>query len=231
MKTLPMDHVRYMISGGDALPDKIRMYVELLYGRKLCNGYGLSETSPFIAVDFDDTVSPTHTVGKPLAQIQCQIRDGDPIGTLWIKGPNIMLGYYNAPQATQQILQDGWLDTGDLARIDAFGKIVICGRAKDIIVNKGIKIYPQEIETLLMSHPLVTMVAVIGVGEHDADQYPLAYVVLKESTKNALDVLYQFCQQNLASYKIPRQFIIVDELPLTATGKINKKLLKEQYGK
>lgn len=225
--------VRYFISGGDALPDKIRMYFELVYGRKICNGYGLSETSPFVSVDFDDVIEPTSNVGKPMIGIEYQIRDTSQdgehlIGVLWLKGPNIMLGYYQAPEATAAVLHDGWFNTGDLAYIDKRGKIVICGREKDLIAHKGIKIYPQEIENLLMAHPQVMMAAVIGV-KNSLEEYPVAYIVLKEPLATAAQILHTYCTQHLAAYKIPRQFIIVENLPLTPTGKIDKKELKKNH--
>lgn len=227
------DTVRYCISGGDALPDKIRMYFELVYGRKICNGYGLSETSPFVSVDFDDVIEPTSCVGKPMIGIAYEIRDAShdgehDIGVLWLKGPNVMLGYYRAPEATAQVLQDGWFNTGDLAYIDTRGKIVICGREKDLIAHKGIKIYPQEIENLLMAHPQVTMAAVIGVKD-SLEEYPVAYVVLKEPLANATNILHIYCTHHVAAYKVPRQFIIVENLPLTPTGKIDKKELKKKH--
>lgn len=228
-KTARFDNVRYCISGGDAIVDKIRMYFELIYNRKICNGYGLSETSPFLSVDLDDTVSSTSTVGRPCVNVQCEIRGGSPIGVLWVKGPNIMLGYYNAPEATAKVLVDGWLNTGDLARIDATGKIVICGREKDLIASKGIKIYPQEIENILMADTHIMMAAVIGVPHETEGEYPVAYVVLKEPLADAEKVILAYCKEHLAAYKIPKKFIIVDQLPLTPTGKIDKKELRKKH--
>ena len=233
-KSISFASVRYIVSGGDALVDKVRMYFELIYGRKLCNGYGLSETSPFISVDFDDIISPTSTVGKPFVDIECALRDattdgGHTIGVLWVKGPNVMLGYYNAPEATAKVLENGWFNTGDLARFDEHGKLVICGREKDLIAHKGIKIYPQELENILMAHPQVMMAAVIGV-KNDLEEFPVAYIVLKEPLADASATLHTYCAQHLAAYKIPRQFIIVEALPLTPTGKIDKKRAEEKTG-
>ena len=111
MKTAPLDGVKYFVSGGDALPDKIRSYFALLYGRKICSGYGLTETSPLISIDLDDVTAPTSTVGKPVLGIECAIKDEqgndvqpDQVGELWVRGDNIMLGYYNAPEATQKVM-------------------------------------------------------------------------------------------------------------------------------
>src|SRR3990172_1461290 len=121
MKTAPLDSVRLFVSGGDALPDKIRAGFGLIYRRKLANGYGLTETTPVISANLDDETVPASNVGKPLVGIQCAIRDEQGadlpqgnIGILWVKGDNVMLGYYNAPEATDKVLKDGWLNTGDL---------------------------------------------------------------------------------------------------------------------
>ncbi len=235
MKTIDFGRVRYFISGGDALSDKIRSFFSLLYRRKLGNGYGLTETSPFICVDVDDYTQPTSTVGKPFIGISCSLRDeqgneipsGD-IGTLWVKGDNIMLGYYNAPEATAKVLKDGWLNTGDLAYIDKNGKIVLAGRERDLISNKGVKIYPQEIENLLLSHSSVLQAGVVGFKEND-EELPIAFVGSKEENQEALiKELEALCKRNLAFYKVPRRFIIKRELPVTATGKVDKKVLKKE---
>ncbi|MBA3751884.1 AMP-binding protein [Candidatus Dependentiae bacterium] len=226
--------VRYFISGGDALSDKIRAYFELLYGRKLCNGYGLTETTPLISVDIDDFTQSTSTIGRPLVGISCSIRDEfnkevarGTIGTLWVKGANIMIGYYNAPEATAAIMHEGWLNTGDLAYIDPNKKIVLAGRARDLISNKGLKIYPQEIENILLSHPSVIQAGVVGLQEGD-EELPVAFVATREGpTENLIPELKKMCAHKLAPYKIPRHFYVQKELPMTATGKINKKLLRE----
>ncbi len=236
MKKIDFSHVRFFVSGGDALPDKIRNYFELIYGRKLCNGYGLSEASPFISVDIDDTRCSTNTVGKPFVGIEIQLRDeagnvlpSDQIGTLWVKGKNVMLGYYNAPQATQKVLQDGWLNTGDLMRVNSHGKLVMCGREKDLIVHKGIKIYPQEVENCLMQHAGVQAVGVIGAPSCPDGEIPVAYIAARDYTDKPEILsaeLSELCKQHLAAYKIPRAFFILKELPATATGKIDKKALR-----
>ena len=153
MRTAPLESIKLFVSGADALPDKIRMAFALVYGRKICSGYGLTEASPVVAVDNTMYDNPTHVVGTPLQGICAQVRDdngrevnvGD-VGTLWIKGDNVMQGYYGAPEQTASILKNGWLNTGDLASIDQHGAIAIVGRCKDVIINKGFNIYPQEIE-------------------------------------------------------------------------------------
>ena len=233
LRNAPLKHISYFFCGGDAVPDKIRLYFELLYQRKLCNGYGLTETSPVISFDVEDHLVPTNNVGKPVLGMQCQLKNDDGtivsqgIGTLWVKGDNVMLGYYNAPEATEKILSNGWLNTGDLAYIDAQGSIVICGREKDLIVNKGIKIYPQEVENILMTHPSVTMAAVVGKPDSNGE-IAIAFIMTTDHSPNLAQELHKLCIDHLALYKVPHEFIIVDELPLTSTNKVDKKILKKQ---
>ena len=234
MKTLSFRRVRYFCAGGDALSDKIRSLFALIYGRKICNGYGLTETAPFLAVDSDDYTQPTSTVGRPLQGITCSIRDSEgkelpagEIGILWVKGGNIMLGYYKAPEATAAIIRDGWLNTGDLAYLKE-GKIILAGRERDLISNKGLKIYPQEVENILLSHSQVLQAGVIGIKEND-EEIPVAFIGSKEAdTETLINELKDLCSRHLAPYKIPRQFYIRRELPVTTTGKVDKKVLKKE---
>lgn len=237
LKTVPLESCRIFVSGGDALPDKIRAGFSLLYRRKICSGYGLTETAPFVAGCLDDEAMPANTVGRPLPGIRCVLKDEQgkevapgTIGELWLKGPNIMLGYYNAPQATADVLVDGWLSTGDLAYVDEKGRIVISGRYKDIIIHKGFKIYPQEIENVLISHPQVIRAAVIGVADEASGQVPVAYVQIKEDNPGIEHELKKLCESMLAAYKVPRSFICSTQgLPTTATGKIDKKALQRHH--
>ncbi len=233
MKTAPLDSVRLFVSGGDALPDKIRAGFSLLYHRKIANGYGLTETSPVISVNLENATSPTSSVGKPLFGIECAIRDEqgndlprNGIGTIWVKGNNIMLGYYRASEMTDKVLKDGWFDTGDLGYRDEKGAIVITGRLKDLIINKGFNIYPQEIENVILSHANVIRAGVIG--KHDGDgEVPVAFVQIRIEQQGIEKELRTLCMNHLATYKIPRKFICsTQELPMTATGKIDKKVLR-----
>lgn len=234
LKTIDFGNVRYFASGGDALSDKIRAYFSLLYRRKICNGYGLTETAPFISVDVDDYTQPTNTVGKPFVGIKVSIRDENnnelkspQIGVLWISSDSVMTGYYNSPEATDSILQNGWLNTGDLAYLDDDGKIILSGRVRDLIINKGIKIYPQEVENILLSNSSVLQAAVVGLLQNE-EEIPVAFIASKTKQPDLLiEELTKLCKANLAFYKVPRQFIIRQELPLTTTGKVDKKKLKK----
>lgn len=232
LKDLPVHTIKLFASGSDALPAKIRAGFELLYGRRICNGYGLTETSPMISVNLDDVTARLGNVGLPFPSIDILIKDEQnktqargSIGTLWVKGDNVMLGYYNSPEATQGIIHDGYLNTGDLAYIDKRGNIVIVGRQKDIIISKGINVYPQEIENILASHSLITHAAVVA-KKIEADEIPIAFVATQKPELVTEKELIKLCVENLAPYKIPRRVIIRKELPLTATGKVDKKQLK-----
>lgn len=238
MKTLPLEKIRYFVSGGDALPNKIATGFELVYRRKICNGFGLTECSPLISADLDDELKPIATVGKPVYGLEINIVDekgqslpqGQP-GLIWVKGDNIMLGYYKAPDQTEKVMHDGWFSTGDLGYIDVAGRLVMTGREKDLIISKGFNIYPQEIENVLFSHPAVLKAGVIGVEDPDVGEEPLAFVLVNKVEPNIENELKKICQEQLAPYKIPKKIIAVTDLPLTSIGKVDKKTLRAQYGK
>lgn len=234
MKTAPLKNIKLFVSGGDALHNKICMGFELLYQRKIANGYGLTETAPFIAVDLDDSRKPVGCVGRPMEGIAVEIRDEKgavlPVcskGVLWVRGENIMMGYYNAPEPTGAILVNGWLNTGDFAYIDHDGYIVLCGRERDLLSHKGFKIYPQEIENILTRHQNVTMAAVVGMVIGN-DEVPVAFVASASDFPELAQELKELCLNNLARYKVPMRFYVQKELPTTATGKIDKKVLRQK---
>jgi long-chain acyl-CoA synthetase len=239
LRKLDLDSVKYFICGGDMLPDRIRQAFALVYQRKLCNGYGLTEASPVVAADFDDALTVLGTVGVPCIRVDCQIRDDQNAiiteigragaGRLWISGPNIMLGYYKAAEFTATVLKDGWFNTGDLAYRTADGKLVICGREKELIINKGLKIYPAEVENVIAQHPNVIAVGVIGITNTSNNEIPIAFVQLRTDDPETITQIKELCEQYIARYKIPRHFICsTKQLILTATGKINKKALRMQ---
>jgi long-chain acyl-CoA synthetase len=234
-KNINLESIDFFVCGGDSLPDKIRSAFELVYRRKLCNGYGLTESSPVISVELDDILLPTNCIGRPVIGVEVSIRDEQgnqlkqgEIGILWVKGPNIMLGYHNAPELTHQMIRDGWLDTGDFAQQDAEGRLYIVGRFKDLIVNKGLKIYPPEVENVILMHPGVMAVGLIGFPDPDGE-IPVAFVALRYEVPQIEKELRELCLQNLAPYKVPRKFIFLPSLPMTATGKVDKKILKADY--
>jgi long-chain acyl-CoA synthetase len=235
MKTAPLDTIKLFVSGADALPDKIRAGFAMIYGRRICSGYGLTEASPVVTVDIGNEDHQTNVVGPAMAGIELrlvgengEIVEQGQIGTLWVKGDNIMMGYYHAPEATAQVLVDGWLNTGDLVSLDQEGNIAIRGRSKDLIIHKGFNIYPQEVENVLLKHPHVFKAAVVGKAEDMSGQVPVAYVAVRNGDhKLTEEGLRKLCNEHLAAYKVPRQIICLEDLPMNATGKVDKKQLKQ----
>lgn len=237
LKTAPLDSVRLFISGADALPDKIRAGFALIYRRRICSGYGMTETSPIISVDLDDETVPTNNVGRPCYGVNVEVRDAQEvpvpqgtIGQLWFSGDNVMMGYYNAPDQTNAVLKNGWFASGDLGYLDTKGRIVITGRSKDLIIHKGVNIYPQEIENVIMGHANVIRAAVIGIPDEATGEIPVAYVQVREKNDTTERELKALCMRDLAAYKVPRAFICdTHDLPTTATGKVDKKKIKAEH--
>lgn len=232
MKNAPLDSVKIFVSGADMLPDKIRSAFSCIYGRKICAGYGLSEASPVVAVNHTNPTIETNNVGRPLVGIECEIRDdagnrleNGVVGNLWIKGGNIMLGYYKAQDQTNKVLVDGWLNTGDLGLLTPEQTLAICGRTKDVIIHKGFNIYPAEVENILLRHPLVFKAAVVGKEDPDTGQIPVAFVAVRSTDVGLESILRELCISNLATYKVPRKIICMEDLPMNSTGKIDKKQL------
>jgi len=236
LKTAPLESVEYFVSGGDALPDKISTAFSLIYRRKICNGYGLTETSPVISVDLECFLKPTGFVGRPVVNTECvvcdehghRLKQGE-IGELWVSGPQVMLGYYNQQELTDQVMSDGFFKTGDLGYCDKDGAIIITGRLKDLIISKGVNIYPQEIENVLLSHTNIIGAAVIGQKDDQVGEVPIAFVQLRQADESMPQVLRLLCLERLATYKVPQRFICSTEsLPMTATAKVDKKVLRER---
>jgi long-chain acyl-CoA synthetase len=149
----------------------------------------------------------------------------DEIGEIAIRGHNIMRGYYHRPEATAEVIRDGWFRSGDLARRDADGSYYIVDRAKDMIIRGGFNVYPREIEEVLLTHEAVSLAAVIGVPHPTHGEEVKAFVILNPDTKVTEDELVAWGREQMAAYKYPRVVSIVDSLPMTATGKLLKRAL------
>ena len=157
-------------------------------------------------------------------------RGADEVGELLVRGPHVCAGYWNRPEETAKAIdQDGWLRTGDLARRDAEGYYTIVGRSKDMIISGGENIYPAEVESVLHAHPAVAEAALIGVPDAKWGEVGRAMIVPQKGARVTAEELIAFCQPRLARYKIPKSFVFVDALPMTAAGKIDKKVLVEKY--
>jgi long-chain acyl-CoA synthetase len=155
-----------------------------------------------------------------------EVEDGpDVIGEIAIKGHNIMKGYYNRPEATEEVIRNGWFRSGDLARKDEDGFYYIVDRSKDMIIRGGFNVYPREIEEVLMTHEAVSLAAVIGVPHESHGEEVKAFVILNAGATVTADELVAWGKEQMASYKYPRTVEIVESLPMTATGKILKREL------
>ncbi|WP_305092838.1 long-chain fatty acid--CoA ligase [Prescottella sp. R16] len=225
--------LRKAISGGAALPVEIRGRFAKRFGVQILEGYGLSETSP-VALFSDPEQDPrTGSIGIPLWGVEVRLVDkdwntvegADVVGEIAIRGHNVMKGYYGRPEATAEAMRNGWFRTGDLARRDADGFYYIVDRAKDMIVRGGFNVYPREIEEVLMTHEAVSLAAVIGVPHESHGEEVRAYVIAQPGTDVSDADLISWSKERMASYKYPREVRIVEELPMTATGKILKREL------
>ncbi|KYZ78100.1 long-chain fatty acid--CoA ligase [Anaerosporomusa subterranea] len=226
--------VRMFISGGASLPESVSEQFQQKYGVNIIEGYGLSEASPVVAVN-PVTKTKSCSIGKALPGLEVKVigLSGEQlppgtVGELVVKGPTVMRGYYNLPLDTARALKDGWLYTGDLAYRDTEGYLFIVDRLKDMIITNGENIYPREIEELLYAFPGVAEAAVIGVPDTLRGQAARAYIVMVEGHVFDKKAIREYLQVKLASYKMPRDYIKVDALPKSQTGKILKRVLREQ---
>ncbi|MFF0014732.1 long-chain fatty acid--CoA ligase [Streptomyces sp. NPDC005374] len=227
-------NLRVAAAGGAALPAEIHKQFKDRFGVTILEGYGLSETSPIASFSRFGEEPRVGSIGVPIPGVEMKlIRDDwsdaeggpDEIGEIAIKGHNIMKGYYKRPEATAEAIKEGWFRSGDLARRDEDGFYYIVDRSKDMIIRGGFNVYPREIEEVLMEHPAVSLVAVIGVP-HDSHGEEIKAVVVKEAGSGTTEgELVAWAKERLAAYKYPRIVQFVDELPLTPTGKILKRRL------
>ena len=227
--------LRYVIIGGTTLPLAIANNFKAKFGVDIIEGYGLSEASPVCAVNPPSRVK-VGSIGPVLPGISARIAapDGTDVpegasGELLIQGPNVMHGYWKQPEATEEALRDGWLHTGDVARRDADGYFYIVDRLKDMIISMGENIYPREIEELVYAFPGIREAAVIGIDDRLRGQAGCCYYSVQDGETVNVRALKKYLQQNLALYKIPREFRQLAELPKTTTSKIAKKELVKMY--
>lgn len=230
--------LKLVISGGAPCPQPI---FQKFWDRGIDfkTGYGLTEAGPnTFWLPPEDVRRKPGAVGFPLFHVDVKVVDeqGEPcgpeqVGELLIRGPHVCAGYWNRPEESARAIDAaGWLRTGDLARCDAEGYYTIVGRSKDMIISGGENIYPAEVESVLHAHPAVAEAALIGVPDEKWGEVGRAIVVTQKGSTLAADELAAFCQSRLARFKIPKSFVIVEALPKTAAGKIDKRALVQQYG-
>ena len=222
--------LRLATSGGASLPVEVIRAFDERFGCTILEGYGLTESTG--AATFNDLGRPAKvgTVGPAVPGSSVEVRDSEgkvvpaeTVGDVFIKGPTIMKGYRNRPEATAADLQDGWLKTGDLGRLDADGYLTIVDRAKDLIIRGGYNVYPREVEEVLYEHPDIIEVAVVGVPDSHFGEEVAAVVALAPHSTLTGDELRTWAKVQLSAYKVPRLFQFVESLPKGATGKILKR--------
>ncbi|MET8151245.1 long-chain fatty acid--CoA ligase [Actinoplanes sp. NPDC049668] len=224
-------NLRVAVSGGASLPVEIIKQVKDRFGVQILEGYGLSETSPVATFSDPERDPRPGSIGVPIWGVRVKLIDpewktidgADEVGEIAIHGHNIMKGYYNRPEATAEVMRDGWFRTGDLARRDADGFYYIVDRAKDMVIRGGFNVYPREIEEVLLTHPAVSLAAVVGVPHDSLGEEVKAFVIRGGEVTE--EELVAWCRENMAAYKYPRLVEFVESLPMTATGKILKREL------
>jgi long-chain acyl-CoA synthetase len=212
------------VSGGAAMPVEILRGFEERFGCKVLEGYGLSETSPVASFNHPDRERKPGSIGTPIEGVEMKLADeSGGVGEIAIRGHNVMKGYWRNPQATSDVMRDGWFHTGDMAQVDEDGYFFIVDRKKDMIIRGGYNVYPREIEEVLYEHPAVREAAVVGVPHDELGEEIGAAIALKEGAETSADELQAFVKEQVAAYKYPRHVWFVAELPKGPTGKILKR--------
>jgi malonyl-CoA/methylmalonyl-CoA synthetase len=211
--------MRLFVSGSAPLPAQVFAEFEAKFGHAILERYGMSENLMNISNPYVGERRPG-TVGLPLPGVSVKLVDGE----IWLKGPNVFAGYWRREDATRAAFQDGWFRTGDLALRSDDGYYTLCGRRSDLIISGGFNIYPREIEEFLMEQEEVAEAAVAAVPDRVRGEVPVAYVVLRRPIEP--EELAGRCRAALASFKVPRQFVVVEKLPRNAMGKVQKHLLR-----
>lgn len=231
--------LRYCISGGASLPEALLKKVEEELGVTVIEGYGLTETSPVIAVNTMKDGSVPGSVGPVLPNVELEIVDdsGKPlkqgeVGEIRVRGITVMKGYWNKPGETKETIDsEGWLRTGDLGHLDEKGRLFISvGRKKDLIIRAGENVSPLAIENALMSHPAIAEVAVVGMADERLGEKVKVFAVLHQGSQATDQELKDLCRKKLPIFMIPDTFQFMESLPKTATGKILKSELRETPG-
>jgi long-chain acyl-CoA synthetase len=225
--------LRTCVSGGAALPVAVLDEFEKAFDAVILEGYGLSETSPAATFNHPDAERRAGSIGTPIEGVQIRLVDdngnevptGSP-GEIQVKGPNVMSGYWNLPEATAAAIRDGWFSTGDIAVVDEDGYYYIVDRKKDLIIRGGYNVYPREVEEALHEHPAVAQAVVVGIAHDSLGEEVGAAVVLKSDVSIEPDELRQFVKGRVAAYKYPRRIWFVDSLPTGPTGKLLRREVK-----
>jgi long-chain acyl-CoA synthetase len=236
IENIDLRSVRRCFSGSAPLPKDVMQRFEQLTGSKICEGFGMTETSPVTHVNPIEK-GKIGSIGLPVSDTDARIVDVDKgtedvdvgkEGELIVRGPQVMKGYWNKADETAGMIRDGWIHTGDLAVMDDEGYFSIVGRKKDMILAGGYNIYPDEIDDVLMGHPSVLEAGTIGVPDPKRGETVKSFVVFKPGEKVSFEDLTAYCRENLAAYKVPKQFEEREELPKSTMMKILRRELRDQ---
>lgn len=237
VQKMDLSSVKCCFSGSAPLPADVLARFEELTGARIIEGFGLSETSPVTHANPMHGERKIGTVGVPVPNTDVKIVDAEDgetelsqgqEGELVIRGPQVMQGYWKQPEETAKVLRHGWLHTGDLAAMDEDGYFTIVGRTKDMINCSGFKVYPDEVDQLLMAHPAVLETATIGVPHPTRGETVKSFIVLTPGGKLTMPEIQDYCRKHLASYKVPREVEFLDELPKSAVLKILRRELRQR---
>ncbi len=226
--------LKLTVGGGAAIQQTVAEHWKEKTGCPILEGYGLTECSPVVCVNPFDIKEFTHSIGLPISSTEISLRNDegeevakDQAGELWVKGPQVMKGYWLRSTETAEILtEDGWLKTGDIAIIDEQGFLRIVDRKKDMILVSGFNVYPNEIENVVAKHHAVLESACIGVPDDKSGEIVKLFVVLKPNMKATVEELREFCRESLTGYKVPRFIEFREDLPKSNVGKILRKELR-----
>jgi long-chain acyl-CoA synthetase len=225
--------IRYYFSAAASLPVEVAEQWRARHGRPIHEGYGLTETSPLATYNHERQHRPG-SIGTPVEDVEVKVLDeGDaevPAGAwgeLAIRGPNVMLGYWNRPQESARALRGGWFHTGDIGYADADGYLHLVDRSKDMVNSAGFKIWPREVEDVLYQHPAVKECAVIGAPDPVKGEVVKAFIAVRPDLGLTAEQVETFCRERMAAYKVPRLVEFVAEIPKSPTGKILKRVLRE----
>lgn len=229
--------LKICVSGGASLPVQVLQDFEKRFNVPIIEGYGMSEGSPVVTFNQVEVGRKPGSIGTPVWGCEVKVVDEHdeevPLGEkgeLIYRGPNVMKGYYNKPEANKVTLRNGWMHSGDIATKDEDGFFYIVDRTKDMIIRGGLNVYPREVEEVMMKHEEVSLVAIIGVPDEKYGEEIKAFVVLNDGAKVGEDELRTWTKDHIADYKYPRKIEFVNSLPMSATGKLLKKELKKQEG-
>jgi long-chain acyl-CoA synthetase len=222
--------LRICITGGAAMPVEVLRGFEEAFGCELLEGYGLSETSPVASSNHPGRPRKPGSIGTPLKEVEMKVVDENDeevaqgeVGEIVIRGHNVMKGYWQRPEATEEAMRGGWFHSGDMARVDEDGYFFIVDRKKDLIIRGGYNVYPREVEEILYEHPKIREAAVIGLPHNEWGEEIGAAVVLHEGEELSPEEVSEYVKDRIAAYKYPRVVWFLDDLPKGPTGKILKR--------